>query len=131
MNQIDHDQVQSLGNEKLNGFPDLHEYMICHDTIRGFFHKSCTKLPQGCVHVGGEILEKKINKPTSAIQGARLMSLLRKKRDWTTKSYTKSFGGACSVGRGRVLCFSDVSGPFAGVAPGLLGFNTFTEEGNL
>jgi hypothetical protein len=42
-----------------------------------------------------------------------------------------SFGGASSVVSGRVLCFSDVSGPFAAVAPCLLGFNTFTEEGNL
>lgn len=80
MNQIDHDKAQNLEDEKRNGFAELHEYMICHDTIRGFFDKSCTKLPQGCVHVGGEILEKKIIEPTSVIHSSRLMSTKKKGR---------------------------------------------------
>jgi len=70
-----------LENEKRNGFSDIHEYMICHDTIRGFFDKSCTKLPQGCVHVGREILEKKIKEPTSAIQSGRFMSTRKKETE--------------------------------------------------
>ena len=54
--------------------------MICHDTVRGFFDKKRTKLPQGCVHDGGEILKKKnINKPTS--QQFNVVRYLDKERE--------------------------------------------------
>lgn len=48
------------------------------------------------------------------------------KEEKDTRRYTESCGGAGAIG--RVVCFSAT---LAGVGPFLLGFTTFTAEGNL
>lgn len=106
---------------------NLPEYMVCHDSIGGFFDNISTKIFQGCEQIVGESLTRHWHKWSRAVSNSELwFNLWARKGNKDIRRYTESFGASST--NVRVVCFS---GTFAGFVMDLLGFNTFTVEGNL